>query len=98
MSVHICSPSSVTFRRVMVCPTCDTLRRFVGDAAVWYGTTWTCCTCGDAWSAEGRMPRPFARGWREEEAARARRKWAAAPRKAEARRMFADLLKWETGA
>ncbi len=97
-AVLICSPATVTFRRVTHCPTCDTRRRFVGTAAVWYSTFWTCCTCGDSWdSEEGRMPRQFARGWREKEAARARRKWNAAPNRDEARRMLADLLAKEVG-
>lgn len=99
MSVIICSPRSVTFRRVTHCPTCDTRRRFVGDAAVWYAPVWTCCACGDSWDdEEGRMPRPFARGWREKEAARARRKWDAAPTRAEAGRLFAEMVRAEVAA
>lgn len=96
MSVHVCSPRSVIFRRVIACPTCGTQRRMVESVAVWHAPTFTCCTCGDSWDAEeGRYPRPFARGWRQKEAARARRQWDAAPPVADARRMWADLLREE---
>ena len=97
MSVHVCAPATVTFRRRRYCPTCQTSRRMVGSAAVWYGTTWTCCTCGDAWGDGERLPRPFARGWREREAARARRRWDSAPFAAEARRLWGEMLREEIG-
>ncbi len=99
MSIIICRPRSVTFRRVTHCPTCDCRRRFVGTAAVWYATTWTCCACGDSWDdEEGRFPRPFARGWRKKEAARARRMWDEAPGNHEARRLFAEMVRQEFDA
>ena len=96
MSVIVCSPRTVTFRRVTECPTCGTQRRMVQSVAVWYSPTLTCCTCGDSWDAEeGRYPRPFTRGWRKREAARARRMWDEAPGNHEARRMWADMLREE---
>ena len=98
MSVHVCSPRTVTFRSVRHCPTCRTRRRMVGVAAVWYGATWTCCTCGDSWGDGERLPRPFARGWRTRAADIARRRWAAAPAVADARRAWDDLWREEVGA
>lgn len=93
----VCCPRSVTYRRVMACPTCGTRRRFVGEVAAWYAPLWTCCACGDTWDAEeGRLPRPFARGWREKEAARARARWSAAPTRDEARRIFAEMVREAT--
>lgn len=77
--VTICSPSSVLRRSVMHCPTCGRRRRFVGRLFVWYDPIWTCLGCGDRWSAGERLGRPFRRGWREEQSARAAKDWAAAP-------------------
>lgn len=99
MSVIVCSPRTVTFRRVRDCPTCGVRRRFVESVAVWYSPTWTCCTCGDSWCPEeGRYPRPFARGWRERESAHARRQWDQAPTRDEARRIFDAMLREELAA
>lgn len=77
--LHVCSPTTFTFKRVLLCPNCQRRRRFVVERAVWYDPIFTCCHCGDAYCAEGRMPRPFAPGWRQRSSGRARRKWAEAP-------------------
>lgn len=82
--VIVCSPSTVTFRAVRVCPSCGERRRQVGLIAVWYDPLWTCLGCGDEYSVEGIHPRPFARGWREEAKARARSLWNEAPPRPEA--------------
>ena len=97
MSVHVCAPATVTFRMVRHCPTCQRRRRFVGDAAVWYGTIWTWCACGDSWGDGERLPRPFARGWREQASRLAKKRWTDAPPRCEAQRLFRDLLTFETG-
>lgn len=65
------------YRRIIYCPTCKTRRRFYVWAQDWYDPIATCCTCGDRWSAGERMTRPFARGWREESAKKARAAYAA---------------------
>ena len=44
----------------------------------WYGAYWTCLTCGERYhSDEGRMERPFARGWRAESVRNAKAIWAS---------------------
>lgn len=94
MTLHVHCPPSVYERRVQFCPTCDCRRRFVGLVAVWYSTTWTCCGCGDSWDGESglRMPRPFARGWRQREIRLARQRWAEGLSPAEVRAWLADRL------
>lgn len=72
-------PQGIIRRHYRHCPTCDTRRRFVQRfGGAWYGSTITCVACGDSWGEEGRMERPFKRGWRQEATADARRDWAAA--------------------
>lgn len=78
MSVHVCVARSQDFRRVLPCPTCKRRRRFIENDAIWYGVTFTCCGCGYAWGEDGRMERPFRRGWRAEAVAAARRRWPTA--------------------
>lgn len=75
MSVIICRPETFLRRRIAYCPTCKQRRRFVGREAVWYGTVWSCCGCGDTWDDGGRRRRPFRRGWRKEAIAKAKRLW-----------------------
>lgn len=96
VSLLICRPTTVTFRAVRECPTCKCRRRFVGLAAVWYGTLWTCCACGDAWGDGERLERPFARGWRKRSIDEARRLWADAPTRSEAARQFRLMVEYET--
>lgn len=74
-TVTICKPPQFLIRRIAHCPTCKTRRRFVGVEALWYGTTWTCCRCGESWCDGERMLRPAVRGWRTEAAKKARAKW-----------------------
>jgi hypothetical protein len=80
MRVVICQPSTINVRRVGNCPTCKARRRFAGFDAPWYGITLTCCACGDTWSGGERMERPFARGWREKSAGKAKAAWATGVR------------------
>lgn len=98
MTVHVCRPATVTFRRVRHCPTCERPRRMVAVVAVWYGSLVTCCTCGDTWGDGHRLPRPFARGWRARESAEARRRWAAAPSRADADETLRNLLDQAVGS
>lgn len=32
----------------------------------WYGASVSCLNCGDVWNDGERQPRPFYRGWREQ--------------------------------
>lgn len=89
----VCRPSTLTLRAVRVCPCCKQRRRQVGLFAVWYDTLWTCLGCGDTYCAEeGRLERPFARGWREREKAKARQQWADAPTRTEADRIARAMV------
>lgn len=76
--VIVCRPSFEYIRRVTLCPNCGKRRRFILKAQDHYDTIWTCCACGDSWTNEGRMERPFRRGWRPEAIATAKRDWALA--------------------
>ncbi len=78
MTAVICRTGTFPRRQVAHCPTCKQRRRFAGYDAAWYGTRWTCCGCGDSWGDGEMLPRPFARGWRAEAIARAKRIWAEA--------------------
>jgi hypothetical protein len=78
MTAHLCRPDEFLFRRVMFCPTEQRRRRHSGRDAAWYGTTWTCCGCGDSWTEGERHPRPFQRGWRTKAITAARQTWEAA--------------------
>lgn len=95
--VIICSPPSVTERRYCRCPTCKARRRFVVSVFVWYDAIWTCCSCGDSWSAGERMMRPALRGWRGAAAEKARDRWAATPPRAEARRLEEVMVREAQG-
>lgn len=76
--IHICRPSFDYIRRITLCPNCKVRRRFILKAQDYYDTIWTCCACGDSWTAEGRMERPFKPGWRKERISRAKSDWAKA--------------------
>lgn len=76
--IIVCKPDTFLIRRITHCPTCDKRRRFIGADALWYGTTWTCCACGDSWCDGERAARPFKRGWRTEATKAARDKWEQA--------------------
>lgn len=93
--VDACSPSGVTWRRVRICPTCRTRRQFVQESWIWYPSNWTCTACGDTWSEDGRLPRPFRPRWREDARRRARAKWNAAPSRKQADEQFDALVRAE---
>lgn len=76
--VMICPANDYRIRQIRRCPVCARRRRHVLYDGAWYGMRLTCCGCGDSWSEEGRMERPFQRGWRTEAIARARSDWDAA--------------------
>lgn len=72
--VVICRPEALACRRIMHCWTCERRRLFVQKfGGVWYPDVLTCLTCGDSWSSEGRMERPWVRAWRKEAVRRARK-------------------------
>jgi len=77
--VMVCAPTAQrTQRRILNCPTCKQRRRFICTLYEWYGWLVTCCACGDSWEDGERLPRPFARGWREQAKAKAKAAWKAA--------------------
>jgi hypothetical protein len=78
MNVIVCRARYFTIRRIWSCPTCKTRRRMVFHDEAWYGTTMTCCHCGDSWQDGELYPRPNHRGWRKEAAAKATAEWNAA--------------------
>lgn len=91
----ICRSRNFPLRQIGNCPNCNRRRRLAVEDGGWYGRTWTCCACGDRYSPEeGRMPRPFKRGWREESRAHARQVWEDAGRytKADYKRWIFDLM------
>jgi len=91
--LHICRPASVDLRSVRRCPTCEQRRRFVGSVAAWYPTVWTCCSCGDAFCVEeGRLPRPWARAWRQRSSSEARQRWTQAAPRVEAEERIRSLI------
>ncbi len=73
----ICGPNYLEVSQpVGECPTCKRRRRMLILVEAWSGVYWTCMTCGERYhSDEGRMERPFARGWRAESVATARAIW-----------------------
>lgn len=73
-AVHICAPPTFNHRTITYCPVCECRRRMLVEDGAWWGFTITCLTCGDRWGEDGRMPRPFARGWRERSVAKAKAK------------------------
>jgi hypothetical protein len=62
-------------RRIEFCPTENRRRRFFVRFQHWYGSTWHCLGCGDAWQDGERGYRPFARGWRKDAIRRAKAGW-----------------------
>lgn len=74
--LHIHAPPVERFAAVNDCPTCQRPRRMLGEHAEWYGTTWTCAGCGDAWSDGEMHERPFSPGWRAQSIQRARARLA----------------------
>lgn len=78
MIAIVCRPSVFLLRRITRCPVCERPRQFAGSDAAWYGTTWSCCGCGDSWTDGEMHPRPFARGWRKKAINAARRTWIEA--------------------
>lgn len=74
----LCSPVQFVRRQMLHCPICKAKRRMVAREAVWYGVTVTCCGCGDSWTDGELHERPFKRGWRREEIAKAKKIWDAA--------------------
>lgn len=80
MNVIVCRAAQFPIRRILECVTCKTKRRMLVHDEVWYGTTATCCHCGDSWQDGELYPRPTSRGWRKEAAAEATAGWLAAGR------------------
>ena len=80
--LHINAPPVTERRRfILPCPTCRARRRTIGRNYEWYGWHLTCLGCGDEWEDGEMLPRPFAPGWRRKNMEKARREWAACPRR-----------------
>jgi len=77
MNVIVCRAARFAIRRILQCPTCRTRRRMLVHDEAWYGTSMTCCHCGDRWQDGELYPRPRHRGWRKEAAAKATGEWLA---------------------
>jgi ribosomal protein S27AE len=74
-ALHVHAPAADAFRRQRRrCPTCQARRTFTATHQAWYGWLLTCLGCGDRWQDGERLPRPFARGWRQQEIAAARKR------------------------
>jgi hypothetical protein len=78
--VIVCWARRYPIRKIARCPICKTRRRMLVEDEVWYGTTVTCCHCGDSWQDGELSLRPARRGWRKEASAKATAKWLAAGR------------------
>jgi len=72
----LCRPKTFYLRQVRHCPTCDRKRRFAGFDQFMYGPTMTCLGCGDTWTVDGMLPRPFEPAWRKKAVRRAEDYWA----------------------
>lgn len=74
VSIHInWTRYSETKCVVIDCPVCERPRRFLSQFQEWYGSTITCCGCGDMWTDGEPHERPFAPGWRQQNIRRARK-------------------------
>lgn len=66
MTVHVCAPAPELVKMLRgYCHNCRQNRRFIVAFFAWYDPLETCLRCGERYSGEERLERPFARGWRE---------------------------------
>lgn len=64
--VHVHAPPVVRFELFRTeCPECGEPSWFFSRGWEWYADRLTCLGCGDEFSEDGRMERPFCRGWRQ---------------------------------
>ena len=76
MKGHIYAPAPVEYKIARrACPTCEKRRYFLDVYYEWLGGEITCLFCGERFTEEGRLPRPFCRGWREMNKERARKRY-----------------------
>ena len=74
--MHISRPRWTEWsKRRGMCPCCLSRRTMVGLYQEWYGWMVTCLGCGDRWNDGELMPRPFCRGWRQDNIKVARALW-----------------------
>ena len=76
VAVHIYAPRSFIARTIQRCFNCEKNRRVVAWLYEWHDPMFRCCACGDGWGGGERAERPFERGWRKKEIARAKAAWA----------------------
>ena len=76
--IVVCGPEYVEVKQpVLECPTCNRRRRMLMLAEPYRGVYLTCLSCGERFhSDEGRMERPFRRGWRQESIRQAKAVWS----------------------
>jgi len=74
MGSHIsfAKPDMVWLRRYD-CPTCGKKRFFMGWHQEWYGSIFTCLKCGERFSDDEMLPRPFCPRWRQDNIAGAKK-------------------------
>ena len=70
--ISLAKPDHVWLRRYH-CPTCEKRRFFMGWHQEWYGSIFTCLKCGERFSNDEMLPRPFCRGWRKDNIASAKK-------------------------
>lgn len=86
-------------RRIARCPTERTRRRMTQTfSGPYYPDIFTCCGCGDSWSGDERLPRPFAPRWRKQATARARSDWTDALSAHDFRTLTRRVLDYELSA
>jgi hypothetical protein len=74
--VSVNMPDNRYLRKTIVrCPVCECMTEMVARHEAYYGTTLSCCRCGDSWGDGERYPRPFARGWRKAAVKKHRKLW-----------------------
>lgn len=75
--VYVCGVPMRYQRRYGYCPNCDSggMRVVWAFGSPYYAPTIHCVECGDSWSDEGLLQRPFARGWRKRAIERHTRLW-----------------------
>ena len=74
MSGFMCGVPVRTARRIATCPNCGIDGWVVSalQSSPYYAPIETCTNCGDMWDwEEGIFPRPFRRGWRQDNIRRA---------------------------
>ncbi len=77
---HIHAPIATAKLAVATtCPDCGKRTRMLAFFTPWYGWQSTCIRCGRQWCDSEWMPLDFARGVRQQNIERAKRRWRSMP-------------------